>query len=66
MTKIEEYNDEPVWYCGSCYSLNIVDVDMDVITCNCGNCGSTNVIKSQDGGIELVLKLQERSRTFKK
>jgi Zn finger protein HypA/HybF involved in hydrogenase expression len=66
MTKIEEYNEEPVWYCGSCYSLKIVEFDMEDISCVCETCGSTNVIESGPNGIIEVLELQERSKTFKK
>lgn len=38
MTK-EEYNDEPVFYCGRCHSLNIKVIDEDVDYCE--ECGSS-------------------------
>lgn len=47
MTK-EEYNQEPVHYCGNCLSLNVLIVD-DLNLCVCGDCGNTDIKKA---GIE--------------
>lgn len=42
----EQYNDEPVFYCGNCLSLRIktvlVDSDLDF----CDECGSTNIAQA--------------------
>ena len=68
----EEYNEEPVSYCGSCASLRIINMpcgnksDNSDIDCYCGDCGSTNIMLSESGGIERVLKLQKDLKTFKK
>lgn len=41
--KSEDYNNEPVYWCSECLSLNIANVDDDV--CFCNDCGAGSIEK---------------------
>lgn len=41
LAKIEEYNNEPVYYCKNCLSLRIMDLNEKISFCD--RCGSTEV-----------------------
>lgn len=44
--EIKEYNDIPVYWCNTCKSLNIVNIDMPLnkeVNCYCVKCYSTDI-----------------------
>lgn len=41
----EEYNQEPVCYCASCLSLNILNYSGTGVVSYCGNCTSTDIVE---------------------
>ena len=41
LAKIEEYNNEPVYYCKNCLSLRIMDLNDTISFCD--RCGSTEI-----------------------
>ena len=64
-----DYDSEPVWYCNTCLSLHIInssgeekDIDGDVITCHCGDCGSGDILITGENGIYEVLELQRKNK----
>lgn len=42
----ESYDDEPVYYCKRCLSLNICQMPMVESMCYCGNCGTTEIAET--------------------
>lgn len=41
LAKIEDYNNEPVYYCKNCLSLRIMDLNDKISFCD--RCGSTEI-----------------------
>lgn len=41
--KKSEYDEEPVFYCKRCLSLNILQMPMMEDQCYCGECGTTDI-----------------------
>lgn len=73
MGDIKNYDEEPVWYCATCLSLNILnssgaedDLDDDPLPCHCGDCNSTDIVESGPSGIYEVLELQLKRKQHKK
>ena len=54
ITKKEDYNNVPVYYCTRCISLNIINMDEN--TCYCGDCGAASIDSTH---IDEWLKLKE-------
>ena len=72
MNKID-YEEEPIWYCRSCLSMNILnssgtDEDFleDPTPCYCDDCGSTDIAVTGKYGIEEINKLKNNKTKFKK
>jgi len=44
MEKLNSYDDEPVYYCSRCLSLNIRKMPRNLAQDYCGDCGATDIV----------------------
>lgn len=53
-----KYNDEPVWYCRTCLSLKVINLEDEMVPCYCGdiNCGSTDIGTTSNDNWEKMYK----------
>lgn len=64
-----EYNDDLVWYCKSCLSLRVVNLDEDeIVPCYCGesDCGSTDIGTTNIENWEKIYKKRYHKRFINK
>ena len=64
-TDKKEYNDEQVYYCKDCLSLNIRHIKGIIGSEYCDNCGSTNILQTDIQSWE-ALYLQTYGELFVK
>lgn len=61
--KIIDYNEEPIYYCKNCMSLNIIDGGfMDY----CGTCGCTDILKGSIEEYDEIHKKRFGNKVFYK
>lgn len=68
MSKVN-YDDEEVFYCGTCLSLKILnssntgeDMEDDLLPCYCGDCSSTDIEQALIGNVLELRKERKNKR----